>query len=329
MAHQLETFGNETAFVSVREDAWHKLGTVVPEALTAEAAFGFAHLADWDVRKAPLYLANGTEVPDRFATIRNNPFIEGQTDILGVVGSKYEPIQNEEHADLLNALVDASGAHFETAGSLFNGKQTFITMKLPETIEIGGVDKIETYIAALNSHDGSKSFQFIVTPVRIVCANTQAAAIASAKSRFSVRHTKSGASGVIAQARETLGMTFKYLDNFQVEAEKMIQKSLDESTFFDIVSSLYPVQDDASDILKIRSEETSLKLMELFVESPTSTGIRGTAWAGYQAVTEYLDHFVKVQGKSDEQIAYHRAMSVASGKSDELKSKAFRMLATV
>lgn len=326
MAHAIETNGQEAAFVSVREDAWHKLGTVVAEKLTAQEALQHAKLAEWNVRKEELFLANGTKIEDRFATVRDNPFIAGQKDILGVVGSKYEPIQNEDHANLLDALVDASGANFETAGSLHNGKQTFITMKLPETIEIAGIDSIETYIAALNSHDGSRAFQFIVTPVRIVCANTQAAAIRDAKSRFSVRHTKSGADGIIAQARETLGMTFKYLSEFQIAAERMIQTELSDAKFFEIVEKLYDVPSDASDVIKHRASQHHDSIMQLFMESPTISEIKGTAWAGYQAVTEYIDHFIKVQGKNEEEIALHRAMAVASGVSDDRKAKAFQLL---
>ena len=34
----------------------------------------------------------------------------GRPDVLGVVGRGYTPIQNEEHADLLDALVDESGS---------------------------------------------------------------------------------------------------------------------------------------------------------------------------------------------------------------------------
>lgn len=326
MAHQIEEFGERAAFVSVRQDAWHKLGTVVDKELSAEEALTYAHLAGWDVRKENIFLADGTKVPDRFATVRNNPFTAGQNDVLGVVGSKYEPIQNEDHADLLDALVGESGAYFETAGSLYNGKQTFITMKLPDTIQIGGVDKIETYIAALNSHDGSRAFQFIVTPVRIVCANTQAAALQAAKSRFSVRHTKSGADGIILQARETLGMTFKYLTQFQMEAEKMIQTEMTDGKFFEIVEQLYATPEDSSDIIKLRTDNHRTKIMELFQESSTMTEIRGTVWSGYQAVTEYLDHFVSVQGKSSEQIEMHRALAVANGMNDDRKNKAFQLL---
>ena len=88
MAHEIETYEDQAAFVSVRQDAWHQLGTVVPNELTAEEALRYAHLSNWNVRKEPLFIGNGTEVQDRFATVRDNPFIEGQVDILGVVGSK-------------------------------------------------------------------------------------------------------------------------------------------------------------------------------------------------------------------------------------------------
>jgi hypothetical protein len=73
-------------------------------------------------------------VPDFYATVRTNP-ITGRLDVLGVVGSKYQPVQNEASCDLLDALVDQSGgAHFETAGALRGGRETFVTMKLPSSI---------------------------------------------------------------------------------------------------------------------------------------------------------------------------------------------------
>ncbi|MGI5135421.1 DUF932 domain-containing protein [Streptomyces sp. CA-106110] len=63
-------------------------------------------------------------------------------------------MQNEEHAEFLNLLADDSGAHFETAGSLKNGRQVFLTMKMPESLAIGGMDRVDLYIAASNGHDG-------------------------------------------------------------------------------------------------------------------------------------------------------------------------------
>ena len=73
---------------------------------------------------------------------QTNPFT-GTTDPLGVVGTGYHPLQNEEHAQFLNQLADESGAIFATAGSLRGGRQVFVTMRLPKHLTIGGTDRVE------------------------------------------------------------------------------------------------------------------------------------------------------------------------------------------
>ncbi len=239
MAHELETIGRRTAFVSAREHAWHKLGQVLPGAFTAAEAMQHAQLGGWNVRKEPLQTVvvgrdGVTTLPieNKFATVRTNPET-GTPEVLGVVGSAYRPIQNEAHCEILDALVDESGAHFETAGSLKGGRQVFLTMKLPHGIQVGGVDHVDTYVAALNSHDGSTAFRLLVTPIRVVCANTQAAAIRRAKASFSIQHS-AGAPGRIQAAREALGLTFAYMDAFQAEAEKMLDAGTTEAEFVQI-----------------------------------------------------------------------------------------------
>lgn len=302
MAHALdEVAPGEFAFVSAREDAWHRLGTVLDHTFTAEEAMTAAHLGGWNVRKVPLTLTEVTEngvtsmdVPDRWATVRTNP-ISGDTEYMGTVGSFYTPIQNEEHTELIDALVDESGAHLETAGSLRGGRETFVTMKMPETMQVGGQDGVDLYVAALNSHDGSTAFRFMVTPVRIVCANTQLAAIKSAKSTFSVRHT-GGARGELQQAREALGLTFKYVEAFEAEAEKLIAQTITDRKFKSIVDGLFEVKTATSKTIADKRAKKAADVFTLYKEADTMDGIRGTKWGAYQAVTEYIDHYAPTLG---------------------------------
>lgn len=306
MAHEIELFADGTAgFVSARQDAWHRLGTVLDDTFTAEQAMTHAKLGGWDVRKTPLTTSIerpdqkplNVPVPGKFATVRTNP-VTGTPDVLGVVGDWWTPIQNEEHCELLNTLVSESGAHFETAGSLRDGREVFLTMKLPKTMRVGGIDAVDTYIAALNSHDGMSAFRLLVTPVRIVCANTQAAALRGARSVFNIRHTSS-ASQSIALAREALGLTFKFLEDFEAEAEKMINATMRDVDFTNKVRKLMPYKAERAGVeqgarAKRQYDEKIVMLRDLFTNSPTNVDIRGTRWAGYQAVTEYLDHFSPV-----------------------------------
>src|SRR5664279_2944989 len=295
MAHMLEEWAEGSAsFVAARQHAWHRLGEVLPAGFTAAQAMSHARLGGWNVRKQPLQTTPilGTDgvavldVPEQFATIRTNP-VTGRPDVLGVVGSGYTPIQNEQHADLLDALVDESGAHFETAGSLRGGRQVFITMKLPTTMRVGGVDPVDLYLVACNSHDGTSAFRLLVSPVRVVCANTQAAAIGRAKSSFSIRHT-SGARGYIEQARQALGLTFAYAEAFQAEADAMIARSITDEQFSAIVAQLWPV-DATSERSRSIAGNRHHTLTRLLRHSDTNHAIRGTRWAAYQAITEYTD----------------------------------------
>jgi len=307
MAHELDINDGQASFVSAREDAWHQLGTVLDDTFTAEQAMTAGLLGGWNVRKLPIYAkvemgddkfrtTKSIPVPDRSAIVRDNPVVAGQVDVLGDVGKDYTIVQNEEHAGLLNALVDEGGAHFETAGALKGGKQVFVTMKLPSHIRIGGVDPVDTYIAAINSHDGSMSFTMMVTPVRVVCANTLNMAFSGASHMFKVRHTRGASSILAAQARESLDMTFNFIDGFQEEAERLIQTTLTEQAFEKILTREFGAGKDAAKSTVTRTETKIDAMLSLFADAGTQAGIRNTAWAGLNAMTEWADHFSPVRG---------------------------------
>jgi phage/plasmid-like protein (TIGR03299 family) len=331
--HEIETFEGHAAFVTARDHAWHRLGTVLDSAFDAQTALTVAHLANWNVRKAPLTatVAIGgrdleVPVPGKFAIVRDNPFKPGTVDALGVVGNHYAPVQNEEHVELLNLLVDESGAHFETAGSLKGGREVFVSMKMPSTIKVGGVDPVDLYLIARNSHDGSRSFEFLVSPVRVVCANTLAAATRSAKASFRARHVQGGARAAIQQAREALDLTFAYAEEFEAAVARMVEQEYTDQQFSRLTASLFPTPKTAKEVAQENARIHRTNLSRLFRESPTMTEIRGTRWAAYNAVTEYVDHVAEVRGKVGDAAREARALNVATGINQKLKERAFELL---
>lgn len=327
MAHEIDTTEGQSAFVSAREDAWHRLGTVLPDTFTAEDAMEKGLLGGWNVRKAPLladvpvYAERTLEeletaellggelsdpeiidtvqvpVPDRFATVRDNPVVPGQIDALpgAVVGPGYHVIQNEDHAEFLNTLADESGAHFETAGSLRGGSRVFITMKLPYHIQVGGVDRVDTYLAAVNSHDGSLPFTIMVTPVRVVCQNTLNLAWGRNSARVKIRHTINAHASIVSKAQKTLDLSFKYLEGFQEEAERLINTELTTNEFEWIMHESFGSTEDMRPTISTRREAHVGELMKIFSDSYTHEGLRETAWAGLNTLTEWFDHFAPVR----------------------------------
>lgn len=325
MAHNLDITDGEASFVSANVQAWHQLGTVLEGKLTAEQAMEHGKLGGWDVRKRPMFTTdekgNQLEIPGSFALVRNNPVRKGQVDVLtrDGVGGGYQIVQNEEHATFLNEVLHESGANIETAGALDGGRQVFITMKLPGHTLVGGVDLVDHYLAAINSHDGSMSFTMMVTPVRIVCANTLNLAFHDHSNMFKVRHTTNVERNIKAKAREALDLSYRYLDGFEDEARKLIETSMTQSQFEAIVTAEFGVADDASKAATTRAKKRLEEMFELFSDAYTQENIKGTAWAGLNALTEWSDHFSGVRGDDHDTSRALKAIKDPSFKNQALR----------
>ena len=87
-------------------------------------------------------------------------------------------VQNEEAFAFTDELL-GEGVTYETAGSLQNGRRTWILAKLPTRYIISG-DEITPYLVFMNSHDGSGAIKAAMTPIRVVCQNTLNLALSTA-----------------------------------------------------------------------------------------------------------------------------------------------------
>lgn len=307
MAHNLDINDGVASLVLAREDAWHSLGTTLPDAFDAESALTYGHLKDWNLRKTPLVAElpgdNSIIVPDKFAMVRDNPVVADQVDFLGIVGSRYSILQNEALIELLDTLVDESGAHFETAGAIDGGRRVFVSMKLPGHLKIGGIDPVTNYIAATTSHDGSTATSIMVTPVRIVCQNTLNLAFQKAQNVFRVRHLSGSQSKLIGEARQTLDMSFEYLDSFQEEANRMLNTELSDNEFSKIIRHAFGPAEDAPTPTVTRRENQLAEMEFLFTQADTQKDVRNTVWGGLNAITEWADHFSPVRpGESGDEV---------------------------
>jgi phage/plasmid-like protein (TIGR03299 family) len=324
MAHAIDTTDGKSSFVSAHEAAWHMLGETLDHSFTAEEAMAEGLLGGWNVRKSPMFAevdGNRIEIPGINAVVRDNPVRAGQVDVLSTYGvsDAYQIVQNEEHAAFLNALVDESGAHFDTAGAINGGRQVFITMKLPGHINIGGVDPINNYIAAVNSHDGSMAFTLMTTPVRIVCANTLNCAFQDNSHIIRTRHTSGIRDNLVVRARAALEVSFNYLDGFQEEADRLINTTMTQSQFEAIIEKEFGPADDAPAATATRAMNKVAEIQELFADAQTQDGIRNTAWAGFNALTEWADHMSPSRGTDRETSRAVRAILDPNFKNRALK----------
>jgi phage/plasmid-like protein (TIGR03299 family) len=310
MAHELETVNGQTAFASLRQPAWHGLGTVFENEVNTAEMLKMAHLDNWNVRLEDVVVPDGFASDKNYSFVtRTNPFIDGQNDILGVVGERYVPLQNEDLFSFGDNLLDGGG-RWETAGSIKGGRVVFGSIALQDSITLdpnGRADKIDNYLLINTSHDGSIAIQASITPVRVVCANTLNLALTSLKGKknapkqtFKIRHTQT-AEGKIAVAREALGLAHKYIDEFSTMAQAMIETEITKAQFDEIVALAYPAPEKDSKG-SVKKYDTKIDLLQSIYVGQYNNTISGTAWGAYNALTERLDWYRNSRGGNNESI---------------------------
>jgi len=309
MAHDLESVNGQTAFASLRQPAWHGLGTVFADEVNTNEMLKLAHLDNWNVRLEDVAIPESFESDKNYSFVtRTNPFDRTKNDVLGVVGERYVPLQNEDLFSFGDNLLDGGG-RWETAGSIKGGRVVFGSIALTDGITLdpdGRADKIDNYLLINTSHDGSIAIQASITPVRVVCANTLNLALSAVsgkkdvKQTFKIRHTQT-AEGKIAVAREALGLAHKYIDEFSTIANAMIQTEITKQQFDDIVALAYPAPTkDAKGSQKKHDGKIDL-LQGIYVGDYNNT-ISGTAWGAFNALTERLDWYRNSRGGNNESI---------------------------
>lgn len=306
MAHELEVIDGVASFFAVRDPAWHQLGQVVREASTAKEALHLAGL-DYTVIKSkdnvkvPGFEDLDTGIPGAYATYRFWP--DGRVNGLGVVGETYQVVQTWEAAELVEAITDQQHqAIWDTGGSLRNGKQFFMSIKLGEEFTFpGSGDAIETWMVVASSHDGSMALTVYITRIRVVCANTLTWSLSDAKATYKVKHT-TNAQMKVTDAREALDLAWDGQDAFSKEIDKLMHTSVSAEKFEKVLQTLIPIEDGLAlsnpraMTLRTKAQEA---ISDLYYASPTVGAWEGTAYGLWNAVSEYEQWLAPSKGKTD------------------------------
>jgi phage/plasmid-like protein (TIGR03299 family) len=302
MSANLNEVNGKVAFMSAVQPAWHGKGQILDKAATSAEAIEAANL-DFDVAMQPVFTSISSaegdsiniEIPNRYATYRTDT-----NDVFGVVGSRYEIVQNKEAFSFFDAIVGEGAAIYETAGALGNGETVFISAKMPDHIRIDGNDIIENYVFLNMNHAGKGAIQAMITPVRPVCANTVALALKNCTHKISIRHTKS-AKEQLEQAHKIMGISNMLTDSLSDMFSTMASKSIKDSIAYNYFDKCFLSKEQLTALAKgeLRTDILSNSKQELLsgVKEFYFTGVgqdmktaKGTVWGAYNAVTGYLQN---------------------------------------
>ena len=278
----------ETMFYT-RTKPWHGLGTMVEKAPTSEAALELAGL-DWQVVQKKLVTDGGIEVPGFKANLR-----ETDNQVLGVVSDRYKVVQNADAFSFTDALL-GEGVTYETAGSLQNGRRTWILAKLPTRYIISG-DEITPYLVFMNSHDGSGSIKAAMTPIRVVCQNTLNLALSTAKRCWSTNHV-GDIKGKMEDARYTLLYADQYMAELGRTIDQMNQQKLSDRQVMEYIDSLFPILPNPSE----QQVKNMLRMKEdmkaRYFDAPDLQHVGKNAYRFINAVSDFATHAKPLRERS-------------------------------
>ncbi len=315
MSHGLTTTDQ---MFSVRKMPWHGLGVILPEPpKSIDEALDKAGLG-WGVRHGEVQIVKSPAWVDDFGSEHPAQLVKAEGwkanirsdtgDLLGIVSDEYQVVDNRDAFRFLDALI-GSELYFETAGSLWGGRRVWCLARVPEYIEIGG-DQAATYLYVANSHDGSMAVTAAVTPIRIVCANTLGAALrnaehgAHANRTFRFRHT-GNLQAKFAEARDVLGMTLNYQEQFKLLADRLAREPITAQRFErSVLRHLWTIDEQMGKIARANRERTIENVLAIFrgrgIAGDTTGNSPGTKWVAFNAVAEYADYGRRYSKRTDQ-----------------------------
>lgn len=319
----LATTNGRPALCYAGEAPWHRLGTKLDRPATAAEAIDAAGL-NFEVDVCNLQTECGLAVPQRRATVRHDT-----KEVLGSVGSAYQPIQNRECFSFMDELVGEGGLRYDVAGALGRGERVWLLARVPGELRISGTDDVsQPYLTLTNSHDGSSSLRAFFTSIRIVCANTYQLAHRRGRGQgISIRH-RGDIQAHVQEAREILGIAHRHFQTYNEQANQLAKRQLTGSEVSDFFEGLFPERPDHN---RPRSGFTLERLHELFETGlgQDLPGVAGTAWAAVNSVTEFVDHHSRTRGRDADARTERRLKSSWFGPGAQLKQRAFQQALTL
>jgi phage/plasmid-like protein (TIGR03299 family) len=300
---------------------WHRLGTALTDGqhLSVEAAMRAAKL-DWKVLEEDITTASGIAIKSRKALIRGTR----TKAVLGIVGRDYAVLQNHEAFSVLKPAVEQFGCTIEAAGALGRGDKVWMLAKLPEAMEPVPGDKVESYFLVSSGHNGYTPYVAKPTPIRVVCQNTLSAALSDRSCTVKLAHTRTD----MEQFELVTILVSRLMDTMRKTSQsfaKLAATRFSAAQLEGYVRAVFSVPAD-TDLVDLPKRAT-FKVSSVLELAATGKGVEfapQSAWAAYNAVTEFVDH-VRSIGTKSERVLKAADKSALFGPAAQLKQRALSL----
>lgn len=331
MAHHIQSaaYGQQDGI------GWHGLGMPIDPSKAKDVDYLAAISGlDYTVSLQPVHDAQGRRIEGYFAQQRSDT---GAT--LGIVGERTKN-DNRQPKDLIAAYRDMLAAESLTIShlaALHGGALVAVSARIEDAdyfVEGSAVsrDAVRAYLNLSTGYNGQHASRAMNTRIRVVCANTQAAAEAeSARSgkRAAIRASTRIMAGDLAGLLKDAVLASKAAAAQDASlANRAISDAEVQRLFASIakvnLADLDKVTAQGTPVVSTKARNILSALEASYRHAPGATP--GTAWGAYNAVTHYATHVRTVRDTSGSGSDAARVASNLFGDSASMKAKALQAL---
>lgn len=284
-------------FITYRQPAWHNIGTIIDEQISASEAASRI--------KLPIITTESVVTLSGLPT--SHKAIIGQNDegkqVFNVVSNQYHEVTHHQFVELWDRVVKS---HIDTIGLLGSGETLFIVAQLPK-FDVKG-DEVQSYLMAMNPLTGNQAITGVVSGVRTVCQNTLLAALSSFTQKFRVVHKKDPVSQIEGFLKEVWEGTTAKVETLREAFNLLASTRVADDEAKEVFQNVYPDLEAPVNLMNATPTDRELdklaawerengrqqvhreKTFALFDGDGVgsmSEAAKGTAWGAYNAVVEY------------------------------------------
>lgn len=286
---------NVQTIAYVGEVPWHGLGKPVPPTVRAAEMIRAAGL-DWRVEMRPargyepIQCEGKPDIYSRYEIVRVPPVGSNKQEVmLGMVTARYQPLQNVDAFSFFDPIVDQKTATFETAGALGAGERIWVLAKMPGVIKVVRGDECAKYLLLSNTHSGQGAVIVKFTAIRVVCENTLLWALQDGQQAFRVQHSLKMADRLAEVSRLIAAAKAAYEEAEKAFARLAATPIKDDAMLDNYLGALFPRSEAQKKQKQDPQRWTEIKKLLDEKEDLKMSGVQGTLWAAYNAVTRFED----------------------------------------
>jgi phage/plasmid-like protein (TIGR03299 family) len=253
--------------------------------------------------------------PDRKAIVRGDTL-----DILGVFGRDSYKVHDYEQWLLANVanLLDTSHTELliSSAGLLRKGGQAWVSIELPDDIEVAGAGHIRPCIIAATSLDGTLATTYATRIMRPECDNSLQLSLGAEGNTLKIKHS-SKSMGRIMDARSALSIVYQMGETATAWYDALADVDVSDAMFRQIVAQLAPTPDPVVAKGKVTNQraitnslDKQATMEQLWLSDPRAAPWNGTLAGAFHAVSTFQQHEVS---RDDVQIRRQMVGTLSGG----------------